>query len=92
MVVILKHFVKYQFQPSRRSRSWLSSVVEHRRRLLAELEDSPSLAGHVSAAFQRNYASARRQAIVETGLASRRIPEEPPFTLEQVLDPDFLPG
>ena len=54
MVVILKHLVKHRFQPSRRSRSWLSSVVEHRRRLLAELEDSPSLAGHVSAAFQRN--------------------------------------
>ena len=33
LVVVLKHLLKYQFQPRRRSRSWLSSIAEHRRRL-----------------------------------------------------------
>ena len=92
MVVILKHLLKCQLQPARRSRSWLSSIVEHRRRLLEEIEDSPSLMSHVAAAFMANYASGRRQAIIETGLSAERFPEVPPWTLEQVLDADFLPG
>ena len=33
LVVVLKCLLKYQFQPRRRSRSWLSSIAEHRRRL-----------------------------------------------------------
>jgi hypothetical protein len=33
----------------------------------------------------------RARAITETGLAARTFPAAPPFTLEQALDPGFLP-
>jgi hypothetical protein len=45
LVVILKHLLKHQYQPRRRSRGWLSSIVEHRRRLRDDLATSPSLRG-----------------------------------------------
>jgi Domain of unknown function DUF29 len=37
LVVVLKHLLKYQYQARRRSRSWLSSIAEHRRRLRNDL-------------------------------------------------------
>ena len=91
IVVVIKHLLKYRFQTSRRSRSWLSSIEEHRQRVKDGLQDSPSLEHHVAASFQRNYTRARRQAIIETGLSAKRFPDNSPWTLEQVLDPDFLP-
>jgi hypothetical protein len=92
LVVIIKHLLKYEFQPAKRSRSWLASIREHRRRVLQIVRDSPSLRGHLAHEFPLLYPEARAQAITETGLSPKRFPEAPPWTLEQVLDPDFLPG
>ena len=41
--------------------------------------------------FARAYADAREQASVETGLPLRSFPKSSPYTLEQTLDPKFLP-
>jgi hypothetical protein len=43
LVVVINHLLKHQFQPRRRSRSWLASIAEHRRRLRKEFQHSPSL-------------------------------------------------
>jgi Domain of unknown function DUF29 len=91
LVVVLKHLLKYQFQPRRRSRSWLSSIAEHRRRLRVEFQHSPSLRGHTREQFEQCYQDARLQAAIETGLAPNALPDIPPYTLEQALDPKFLP-
>jgi Domain of unknown function DUF29 len=91
LVVVLKHLLKHQFQPHRRSRSWLSSIAEHRRRLRNDLATSPSLRRYARACFDDCYQDGRRQALIETGLAPDALPSTPLFTLEQTLDPDFLP-
>ena len=39
----------------------------------------------------RAYADAREQASTETGLPLRSFPKSSPYTLEQTLDPKFLP-
>jgi hypothetical protein len=91
LVVVLKHLLKYQYQPRRRSRSWLSPVTEHRRRLRNDLATSPSLSPYAREFFEQCYEDGRRQALIETGLSPGEIPEAPPYTLEQTLDPDFLP-
>jgi len=41
--------------------------------------------------LEEEYRLARRKAAAETGLPISTFPEECPFTIEQVLDPDFLP-
>jgi Domain of unknown function DUF29 len=91
LVIVLLHLLKHEFQPKRRSRSWLDSIVEHRQRLRDDLEESPSLRGHLEAVFSRAYADARARAIVQTGLSERAFPQTSPYTLAQALDPDFLP-
>ena len=91
LVVALKHLLKYQFQPRRRSRSWLSSIAEHRRRLRNDLASSPSLLPYARERFERCYEDGRHQASIETGLAPNVLPAIPPYSLEHTLDPDFLP-
>jgi hypothetical protein len=91
LAVVLSHLLKHQFQPDQRSGSWRASIVEHRQRLRDDLEESPSLAGHAKAVFERAYADARARALAETGLAAAKLPGACPYTLEQTLDLDFLP-
>jgi Domain of unknown function DUF29 len=90
LVVVLKHLLKYRYQP-RRSRSWLSSIAEHRRRLRNDLKTSPSLRPYAREHFEECYQDGRRQALIETGLEPDVIATAPPWSLEQALDPDFLP-
>jgi hypothetical protein len=90
-VVLLTHLLKWQQQPCDRSTGWAGSIVEHRRRIREEIEDSPSLAGYPGQVFERCYRAAREQAAAETGLPESRFPGRSPYTAEQALDPDFLP-
>lgn len=91
LVILLTHLLEWQYQSQHRSTSWAGSIVEHRRRIREEIEDSPSLAGYPGEVFVRCYRAAREQAAAETGLATSRFPEASPFAVEQALDPDFLP-
>jgi Domain of unknown function DUF29 len=91
LVVVLKHLLKYQFQPQRRSRSWLSSIAKRRRRLRNDFATSPSLRPYAREQFEQCYQDGRRQALIETGLAPDALPSTPAYSLEQTLDPDFLP-
>ena len=91
LVVVLTHLLKYQFQPDQRSNSWRGSIVEHRRRLRDDFKDSPSLRGYATEVFAEAYDDAREQASVESGLPLRALPKTSPYTLEQTLNPKFLP-
>jgi len=89
--VLLTHLLKWQYQASHRSTDWAGSIVEHRRCIGEEIEDSPSLARYPGEVFERCYRAAREQAAAETGLAMSSFPAKSPFTLEQALATDFLP-
>ena len=41
--LVLQHLLKWDYQPERRSRSWVATVREQRRQIGYELGDSPSL-------------------------------------------------
>jgi hypothetical protein len=60
LVVILKHLLKHQYQPRRRSRSWLASIAEHRRRLRKEFQHAPSLRDYAREQFEECYQDGRR--------------------------------
>jgi hypothetical protein len=91
LVVVLLHLLKHQFQARRRSRSWQASIVEHRQRLRDDFRTSPSLRGYARDVFVEAYADARARASAETGLPDGAFPETAPYSLEQTLDPEFLP-
>ncbi len=92
--VILVHLLKWQYQVERRSISWQTTINSQRDRLELVLADSPSLRRLVSAFLAEVYTRARRDAASEMRLipaAARKLPETSPFTVEQVLDADYLP-
>jgi len=89
--VVLMHLLKWKIQPDKRSNSWRSTIREHRRRISKQLKDSPSLKRLLVDNFVENYNDAREDAAYETELPIDLFPWECPFSLEQVLDLDFLP-
>ncbi|MBE9139950.1 DUF29 domain-containing protein [Nodosilinea sp. LEGE 07088] len=90
--VLLRHLLKYQHQPERRSNSWRFTILEHRDRIDKAFRDSPSLKPYFTSIFADCYALARKKAAVETGLPLDTFPEVAPFSSESTLNPDFLPG
>jgi hypothetical protein len=91
LIVLLTHLLKYQYQPEQRSNSWHGSIVEHRRRVRRQLQESPSLGSFADRVFAECHADAREQAAAETGLPHATFPEACPYTLEEVLTSGFLP-
>lgn len=92
MATICHHLLKLVHQPAKQldSRSWATTIVEQRSRLELLLEDSPSLVPYAASMLDRAYANGRRMATRETAIAT--FPDECPWTIDQVLDPDFWPA
>lgn len=65
LIVVLMHLLKYKYQPQKRSRSWLSSIFEHRRRLIKAFKTSPSLKRYYQEVFDECYKYAVKQASKE---------------------------
>jgi uncharacterized protein DUF29 len=78
-------------QPAQRSGGWASTIIEQRARLLKRLQESPSLRGYPVEVLDEEYAIAREKAAAETGLRAATFLKTCPYTIDQVLDPDFLP-
>lgn len=90
--ILLGHLLKWEFQPSYRSRSWLATIREQRRQVLQLLKENPSLNPYLSEAIEDAYQSGLNLAVSETDLSYRNFPEDSPYSLEQILDTKFFPG
>ena len=89
--ILLMHLLKYQYQPEKRSNSWKYTIFEHRDRLEKAFRDSPSLKPYSQEIFEQCYSKARQRAAIETGIEIDIFPVESPFTVEQTLNPNYLP-
>jgi hypothetical protein len=92
LVVLLMHLLKWQYQPMGRGNSWKYSILEHRDRLEDRLIESPSLKPYLKEVFDKCYRKARISAAKETELDLMVFPEECPFTIDEVMDEEFLPS
>jgi len=90
--VLMLHLLKWERQPAERSRSWASSIRDQRQAILDLIDDSPSLRPYPGQVFERDYPRARERAAEETTIFLDLFPETCPYTIEQILDPDYLPG
>lgn len=90
--IILLHLLKWQYQSDRRSRSWQSSIIQHRLRIYDAFVESPSLKRYFAEVFDDAYSGAIQLASSETGLAQKTFPKVCPYSQNQVLDADFLPN
>jgi len=89
--LLLGHLLKWQFQPDKRSNSWLGTIREQRVQIKLLLQDSPSLKSYLDEVFFDAYELGLALAIRETQLGEQVFPEECIYTLEQVINPEFLP-
>jgi len=91
MAVLLAHLLKWQYQPGRRGSSWQRTIKEQRRAIVEHIEETPSLKRSLidERWIRKTWADAVAKAVEETDLDV--FPEACPWTMEQVLDPGFLP-
>ncbi len=89
--ILLGHLLKWQFQPNKRTNSWLGTIREQRVQIKFLLQDSPSLKSYLNQILPDAYELGLALAIRETELGEQIFPEVCPYTLEQTLDPQFLP-
>ena len=90
--VLLMHLLKCQYQPERKTKSWVNTISNSRNQIQDCLEDTPSLQCFLEdwEWIEKYYRRARRDAAKETQMPIETFPLECPFTIEQVLNPDFL--
>jgi Domain of unknown function DUF29 len=88
LTTLLAHVLKWLHQPDQRSRSWRATIVEQRQEL-SGLAAGGVLRNHAEAILAEAYEEAVERAAAETGLAAESFPAECPYTLEQLLAPEF---
>lgn len=91
---IVVHLLKLQFSRATTPRlGWIEEVIEFRDQAQTRIEDIPSLKHHINELFPKACTQAMRAArkAMEMYGESVTLPNECPYSLEQVLDPDFFP-
>ena len=88
---LLMHLSKCEFQLEMKSGRWKSTRLEQRARIGDLLEDSPSLRGRVASSIAERLPIAVGRAALETGVSAASFPTDCNYTVEQVLDLDFIP-
>lgn len=88
--VLLAHLLKWRYQPDRRGRSWRLTIAEQRRRIARLLKRNPSLKPLLAEALEDAYGDALLIAARETDLDESAFPPACPFSLEQVMDANWL--
>jgi adenosine deaminase len=91
LIVVLKLLLKWQYQPEQRSGEIKASIRRHRYQIRDDLKVSPSLKTHLSEIWLESYQEARQQAADETQLAVEIFTEQCPYTIENLLNTDYLP-
>lgn len=94
LIVLVEHLLKLAVSADKDPRrQWRLSVINARSGLARRLRKNPSLRREVPDMFAEVWDDARQAAIGGLREAEETlVPPEPPFTLEQALDPKYFPG
>ena len=87
--LICLHQLKRMVQPERAGRSWTLTIGRERLRAARLLRRNPGLKPHRETLLLEAYADARAEAALETDLPLARFPAALPFTLAEIMDPEF---
>ncbi len=91
--LILHHLLKWQYQPERRSPSWVKTIQRERLNTQTYLDDTPSLRRILNQDWlEKIYLTARKEAAIETGLPLNHFPAVCGYTWDQVLNETYFPG
>jgi hypothetical protein len=91
MAVLIAHLLKWAFQPERRGRSWRATIALQRKAIERRLTKTPSLKPELDDPEWREIVWGDAVAIAERETGLSDLPEQSPWTFDQVRDPNFLP-
>jgi hypothetical protein len=90
---ILEHLLKLAFSPAARPRrGWLVTLDKQRTKLARKI--TPTLRSHLQIELPALYAGQRRpvlRQLAKDQVSPEALPATCPYTLEQILDPDWYP-
>src|SRR5436190_12773178 len=96
LLVLLMHLLKWEYQPTlhghTQPKSWRNTIRTQRNRIEIVLGDSPSLRRELPDCVVYAYPRARSGASEETELPLNIFPDTCPYTIDQILDTNWLPG
>jgi hypothetical protein len=87
--VLIGHLLKWQYQSTKRSRSWQVTIQLQREEILDLLADNPSLKSYLEKALLKGYRLGLALILAETPIKKSILPNECPYNLEQLLDLSF---
>ena len=90
--VLIGHLLKWQFQPTYRSRSWNATIEEQRLSVLGLIEDNPSLRSILEERIAKAYPQGVLLAVKETDLDKKAFPLSCPYSTQELFDVDFYPN
>ena len=90
--ILIGHLLKWEYQVSKRSRSWVNTICIQRVDLLELLKENPSLKPYLQEVLQIAYIKGILLAAGETNLPRKTFPENCPYSLEDIFSERFYPG
>ena len=90
--ILLGHLLKWQFQPTARSKSWKLTLREQRVQIRFLLKDNPSLKPYLDEAIAEGYILGQLLVAKETPLEIEDLPEVCPYSVDDTIDDAFLPN
>lgn len=94
MAVLVEHLIKWRWQPRRRGSSWLTTIRVQRIDIQKLLRKMPSLKNMMADAefADEVWRDAVVLALKEAEDEIENLPDTNPWTLDQAMQPDFLPN
>ncbi len=92
LIILIGHLLKWEYQSSKRSRSWLATIRIQRRDIIKLLNENPSLQSSLEVALEEAYENARDLASAETNLPLSTFPPQCLYLWEDLINLSFYPG
>jgi hypothetical protein len=90
---ILEHALKLRCEPEADAvAGWANTIFTQRNDLLRVLDDNMSLRANIDGFIEKAYRLARKAAARVTRCKIEEFPVDCPWTVEEILDEDWLPG
>ena len=83
--LLMFNWLKWEYQPEKRTGSWASALTNQRSELADAALDSQTLRNHLVEVYAVVYKNAVKLAVIETGLPPETFPETCPVTLDELL-------